>query len=97
MFWAAALWLLGVPVASAATPGFVRYADLNGVPYTVTYDKQSFFINGERTIFLSGWFHCGLFKLLKIMSVHLLAPCRLHPLRALHARHVGRFVYEGCQ
>ena len=36
---------------------FIRYNDLQGLPYSVTYDNRSFFINGNRTIFLSGSAH----------------------------------------
>ena len=41
----------------AAEEGFIRYQDLGGKPYRVTYDGRSFLINGRRTIFLSGDFH----------------------------------------
>ena len=38
-------------------PGFVRYHDVAGSSYTVTYDERSFFINSKRTIILSGSVH----------------------------------------
>jgi len=42
---------------TAGKPGFVRYRDVAGSSYTVTYDERSFFINNKRTIILSGSVH----------------------------------------
>ena len=44
------------PVFSQSA-GFMKYSDLDGKPYTVSYDERSFFINGKRTLFLSGAMH----------------------------------------
>jgi len=38
-------------------PGFVKYHDVAGSSYTVTYDERSFFINNKRTMILSGSVH----------------------------------------
>jgi hypothetical protein len=44
--------------APASTPpGFITYDSLAGAPYSLTYDNRSFFINGQRTVFLSGVMH----------------------------------------
>ncbi|XP_065908051.1 uncharacterized protein [Dysidea avara] len=37
--------------------GFVRYHDVAGSSYTVTYDERSFLINNKRTVILSGSVH----------------------------------------
>ena len=42
---------------SSADSGFVRYHDVAGSSYTVTYDERSFFINNKRTVILSGSVH----------------------------------------
>ena len=44
------------PVFSESA-GFMKYSDLGGKPYTISYDERSFFINGKRTLFLSGAMH----------------------------------------
>lgn len=49
--------------SSSSSSSFIRYHDLQGLPYTVTYDNRSFLlnnnnnINNTRTIFLSGSVH----------------------------------------
>ena len=35
----------------------MRYSNLGGKPYTITYDERSFIVNGKRTLFLSGAVH----------------------------------------
>ena len=42
---------------TAAHSGFLRYHDVAGSRYTVTYDERSFLINNKRTIILSGSVH----------------------------------------
>jgi hypothetical protein len=51
-----------VGAASAVTPttsggGFLSYDDVKGEPYDVQFDGRSFYLSGERTIFLSGSVH----------------------------------------
>lgn len=61
MLAAAALAMGASATGIAKTPGFIRYPDLNGQPFTVTYDNRSAFLtqNGvsERTLLLSGCIH----------------------------------------
>jgi predicted transglutaminase-like cysteine proteinase len=45
----------GAPTSTS--PGFITYDSLAGAPYSLTYDNRSFFINGQRTVFLSGVMH----------------------------------------
>lgn len=47
---------LNLPVLSDSA-GLMKYSDLDGEPYTISYDNRSFFINGKRTLFLSGAVH----------------------------------------
>ena len=62
---AAALLLLlgtGGPAAAhggpaASTPGFLRYADFAGSPYSVSYDKRSLLVDGKRSFFASVGIH----------------------------------------
>ena len=56
--------LLGCAAAAAAAPpptiappATITYDSLGGAPYTVTADKRSFLINGQRTLFLSAGLH----------------------------------------
>eukprot|EP01079_Euglenida_sp_SAG-EU17-18_P004323 gene4323-4602_t len=50
-------------LASAAAPtvraaaGFITYDQVAGAPYAVTYDNRSLFIDGSRTLLLSGGWH----------------------------------------
>ena len=53
----ASMLMAGAAGLVAADPGFVLYSDLGGMPYSVTYDKRSLFINGERSMLLSAGFH----------------------------------------
>ena len=51
-----------VGAASAVTPttsggGFLSYDDVKGEPYDVQFDGRSFYLSGERTLFLSGSVH----------------------------------------
>jgi len=46
-----------VHAAAVETGDFIRYNDLNGQPYTVSYDERSFIINGKRSILLGGSVH----------------------------------------
>eukprot|EP01083_Nonionella_stella_P063621 165336_1 len=39
------------------TDDFIRYNDLNGEAYNVTYDERSFIINGKRSLLLGGSVH----------------------------------------
>ena len=41
----------------SATPGVVTYESLGGAPYTVTADKRSFMVNGQRSFFFSAGIH----------------------------------------
>ena len=41
----------------AADSGFIRYSEVKGKPYSITYDERSFLINGDRTLLLSGTVH----------------------------------------
>jgi beta-galactosidase GanA len=43
--------------AAAADPGVITYDSLGGLPYSVTYDNRSLFINGERSLFFSFGMH----------------------------------------
>eukprot|EP01084_Bolivina_argentea_P266164 451351_1 len=42
---------------AVVTEDFIRYNDLGGKPYNVTYDERSFIINGKRSILLGGSVH----------------------------------------
>lgn len=42
---------------STRSGGFLSYDALRGIPYDVEYDGRSFFLGGERTLFLSGSVH----------------------------------------
>ena len=57
MFRVLLLLALVSSVKVQSKPGFLSYADFQGKPYTVTYDKRSFMINGERSMFLGGSLH----------------------------------------
>lgn len=37
--------------------GYIKYSDLAGKPYEVTYNKRSLLINGKPSLFLSGSVH----------------------------------------
>ena len=50
-------FLLVAALAIVKNPNYVYYSELGGKPYTITYDKRSFFINGRRTLFLGGAVH----------------------------------------
>ena len=50
-------FLLVAAFAIVKNPNYVYYSELGGKPYTITYDKRSFFINGRRTLFLGGAVH----------------------------------------
>lgn len=55
---------IGIFVAFAAfvvvsSDSFIRYNDVRGSPYSVSYDSRSFLINGKRTLLLSGGVHYG--------------------------------------
>ena len=50
-------FLLVAALAIVQNPNYIYYSELGGKPYTVTYDKRSFFINGRRTLFLGGAVH----------------------------------------
>lgn len=39
------------------TTGYIRYNDLGGKSYTVTYNNRSLLINGEPSLFISGAVH----------------------------------------
>ncbi|KAK8805552.1 hypothetical protein WA158_002208 [Blastocystis sp. Blastoise] len=43
--------------AIVENPNFIYYNELEGKPYTISWDKRSFMINGRRTIFLAGSVH----------------------------------------
>ena len=53
------LWLLALTTAIEVKgkPGYLAYTDFRGKPYTVTYDKRSFMLNGKRSLFLGGSIH----------------------------------------
>ena len=53
------LFLLAIATAVQVKgrPGYLSYSDFRGKPYTVTYDKRSFLLNGERSLFLGGSIH----------------------------------------
>jgi hypothetical protein len=44
-------------VGAAPTPGYIRYPDFGGSPYTVSYDARSLLLNGSHTLILSGSIH----------------------------------------
>ena len=50
-------FLLVAAFAIVKNPNYIYYSELGGKPYTITYDKRSFFINGRRTLFLGGAVH----------------------------------------
>lgn len=44
-------------LCAAATPGYLRYSDFGGNPFSVTYDNRSLLLNGERSVFASVGIH----------------------------------------
>ena len=54
-----ALLLLSITISIEVQgkPGFLSYKDFRGKPYKVSYDKRSFMINGQRSLFLAGSIH----------------------------------------
>ena len=57
MFQILLLLALAASIRVQSKPGFLAYTDFQGKPYSVTYDKRSFMINGQRSLFLSGSVH----------------------------------------
>lgn len=53
------LFLLAIAAAVQvqSKPDFLSYTDFKGKPYTVSYDKRSFLLNGKRSLFLGGSIH----------------------------------------
>jgi len=51
------LWAYIFLPSTSTDTGFVRYHDVAGSSYTVTYNERSFFINNKKTIILSGSVH----------------------------------------
>ena len=49
--------LAALCVVAHAAPGLLTYDELNGAPYQVTYDNRSFFVDEQRTMFLSAGLH----------------------------------------
>eukprot|EP00040_Diaphanoeca_grandis_P031845 m.191403 g.191403 ORF g.191403 m.191403 type:complete len:783 (+) comp32431_c0_seq1:96-2444(+) len=47
----------GTVANTANTGGYASYSDLDGKPYTVTFDQRSLKINGAPTLFVSGAIH----------------------------------------
>lgn len=53
----AAVAAMTVVAGAALQRGFLRYRQFAGKPYAVTYDRRSLFLDGERSLFLSGSVH----------------------------------------
>ena len=51
------LLALVAAVQVQSKPDFLSYADFKGKPYTVSYDKRSFLLDGKRSLFLGGSIH----------------------------------------
>lgn len=93
--------LLSLVIAVLAEPGYLRYSDLKGKPYTVGYNNRSLLINGEQTLFLSGSLHYprfaegawnDLFIKSKSEGLNLI---QLYVFWNYHETHEGVFNWEG--
>lgn len=51
------LFFILFPFILCGTTGYLRYNELQGKPYKVTYNKRSFLINDEPSLFISGSVH----------------------------------------
>ena len=57
MYFFLCLLALTTAIEVKGKPGYLAYTDFRGKPYTVTYDKRSFMLNGKRSLFLGGSIH----------------------------------------
>ena len=78
-------------VSASAASGYLKYDDYAGKPYTVTYDKRSLMLNGNRGLFASVGIHYPVSRL-PVPDPH-----EIHcgKKTALYARPMGRRVQEG--
>lgn len=58
-------------VAADIDHGYIKYSDLAGKPYEVTYNNRSLLINGKPSLFISGSVHPPRFTVGILLLIHL--------------------------